>query len=82
LGVPLPMEETEADQMDMICQGCVTKYPFLSHYDGENIFSTKKKNKQLSIFQNLVRQQLNLQKLQLVCEQFFVLIKLHLLNLI
>lgn len=33
LGVPLPMEESEADQMDMICQGCVTKYPFLSNYD-------------------------------------------------
>ena len=30
------MEENEADQMDMICQGCVTKYPFLAHYDGEN----------------------------------------------
>ncbi len=34
LGVPLPMEENEADQMDMICQACVTKHPFLAHYDG------------------------------------------------
>ncbi|CAF4233091.1 unnamed protein product, partial [Rotaria magnacalcarata] len=35
LGVPLPMEENEADQSDMICQGCVLKYPFLIHYDGK-----------------------------------------------
>ncbi len=34
LGVPLPMEENEADQMDMICQLCIIKYPFLVHYDG------------------------------------------------
>jgi len=34
LGVPLPMEENEADQMDMICQACVIKHPFLVHYDG------------------------------------------------
>jgi hypothetical protein len=34
LGVPLPMEEDEADQMDMICQACVNKHPFLAHYDG------------------------------------------------
>jgi len=34
LGVPLPMEENEADQMDMICQACIVKYPFLAHYDG------------------------------------------------
>ncbi|CAF0986856.1 unnamed protein product [Adineta ricciae] len=33
LGVPLPMEENESDQMDMICQTCVNKHPFLSHYD-------------------------------------------------
>ncbi|CAF4612933.1 unnamed protein product, partial [Rotaria magnacalcarata] len=25
--------ENEADQSDMICQGCVLKYPFLIHYD-------------------------------------------------
>jgi hypothetical protein len=34
LGVPLPMEENDADQMDMICQACIIKYPFLAHYDG------------------------------------------------
>ncbi|CAF0822703.1 unnamed protein product [Rotaria sordida] len=33
LGVPLPMEENEADQLDMICQACIMKYPFLIHYD-------------------------------------------------
>ncbi|CAF3695987.1 unnamed protein product [Adineta steineri] len=33
LGVPTPMEENEADQMDMICQACVTKHPFLAQYD-------------------------------------------------
>jgi hypothetical protein len=31
LGVPLPMEENE---VDIICQTCVTKYPFLVHYNG------------------------------------------------
>lgn len=31
------MEENETDQMDMICQGCVTKHPFLVHYDGQSI---------------------------------------------
>jgi hypothetical protein len=34
LGVPLPMDENEADQMDMICQACIIKYPFLANYDG------------------------------------------------
>ncbi|UJR16056.1 hypothetical protein I4U23_002969 [Adineta vaga] len=33
LGVPLPMEENESNQMDMICQACVMKHPFLAHYD-------------------------------------------------
>ncbi|CAF1070559.1 unnamed protein product [Adineta ricciae] len=33
LGVSLPMEENETNQMDMICQACVTKYPFLAFYD-------------------------------------------------
>jgi hypothetical protein len=28
------MEENEVDQMDIICQACVTKYPFLAYYDG------------------------------------------------
>jgi len=28
------MEENEADQMDMICQACVIKHPFLANYDG------------------------------------------------
>jgi len=32
LGVPLPMEENE---VDIICQACVTKYPFLVYYDGQ-----------------------------------------------
>ena len=35
MGVPLPMEENESDQMDMICRTCVNKHPFLSHYDGK-----------------------------------------------
>ncbi len=34
LGVSLPMEENDIDQMDIICQTCVTKYPFLVHYNG------------------------------------------------
>jgi len=33
LGVALPMEENETNQMDMICQACVTKHPFLAYYD-------------------------------------------------
>ncbi|CAF0872788.1 unnamed protein product [Adineta steineri] len=33
LGVPVPMEENEINQMDMICQTCVAKYPILIHYD-------------------------------------------------
>ncbi|CAF0749059.1 unnamed protein product [Rotaria sordida] len=33
LGVPLPMEENEINQMDIICQACVTKYSFLVNYD-------------------------------------------------
>ncbi|CAF4909875.1 unnamed protein product, partial [Rotaria sp. Silwood1] len=33
LGVPLPMEENDINQMDMICQACVAKYKFLANYD-------------------------------------------------
>lgn len=29
------MEENETDQMDMICQACITKHPFLVYYDGQ-----------------------------------------------
>lgn len=29
------MEESEADQLDMICQACITQHPFLVNYDGE-----------------------------------------------
>ncbi|CAF3409101.1 unnamed protein product [Rotaria sp. Silwood1] len=33
LGVPLPMEENDINQMDMICQACIAKYKFLANYD-------------------------------------------------
>ena len=32
----MPMDESDTDQMDMICQGCVGKHPFLVHYDGRS----------------------------------------------
>jgi len=42
LGVSLPMEENETIQMDMICQTCVTKYPFLAYYDeSREVISTE-----------------------------------------
>lgn len=40
----MPMEENDADELDMICKECVSRNAFLVHYDGETIDSTKNFN--------------------------------------
>lgn len=46
VGVPMPMEENDADELDMICKECVSRNAFLVHYDEsrQNVCSTTENN--------------------------------------